>query len=108
MLLLLKKENSLQNKQNNQGIPITGTVSDQNGQPLPGANILEKGTFNGTQSDFDGNFSLDVANENSILVISYLGFTTQEISLNGKSVINVKLIENTASLDEVVVVGYVQ
>jgi TonB-linked SusC/RagA family outer membrane protein len=106
-VIIIEERNSTQNKQNiNQGIPITGTVSDQNNQPLPGANILEKGTFNGTQSDFEGNFSLEVASENSILVISYLGFTTQEIPLNGQNSVSIKLIEDTAALEEVVVVGY--
>ena len=55
---------------------INGTVSDKNGVPLPGANILEKGTTNGTQTDFEGNFSIDVADENASLVISYVGFNT--------------------------------
>ncbi|MFH6770065.1 TonB-dependent receptor [Gaetbulibacter aquiaggeris] len=85
---------------------INGIVIDQSGQPLPGANILEKGTNNGTQTDFDGAFSFEVTNKNATIVISYIGFTTQEIPLNGQSNITVKLLENTAALDEVVVVGY--
>lgn len=89
-----------------QKIKISGSVVDQSGQPLPGANILVKGTSNGTQADFDGAFSLEVLNENSILVISYIGFTTQEISLNGQSTITVKLIESAAALEEIVLVGY--
>ena len=58
---------------------ITGTVTDETG-PLPGVTIVEKGTSNGTTSDFDGNFTISVADENSILVFSYLGFITQEVS----------------------------
>ncbi|MFI0429286.1 TonB-dependent receptor [Mariniflexile sp. HMF6888] len=85
---------------------ITGVVADINGQPLPGANILEKGTTNGTQTDFDGKFSLDVANANAVLVISYIGYFTKEISVTGKNNIEVVLSENASSLDEVVVVGY--
>jgi TonB-linked SusC/RagA family outer membrane protein len=85
---------------------IKGVVIDQSGQPLPGANILEKGTSNGTQTDFDGAFSLQLASKNATLVISYIGFTTQEIALNGRTNITVNLQENAAALEEVVVVGY--
>lgn len=90
----------------NQQILIDGTVTDENGQPLPGASILEKGTTNGTQSDFDGKFSIEVLDENATLVISYLGFSTQEIPLNGQITLSVALKEDAAGLEEVVVVGY--
>ncbi|MEW4923870.1 TonB-dependent receptor [Algibacter sp. 2305UL17-15] len=89
-----------------QKLQITGTISDVNGQPLPGAVVLEKDTTNGTQTDFDGNFSLDVSNENAILVISYIGFTTQEIPVGAQRVFDVKLTEDVSQLDEVVVIGY--
>ena len=89
-----------------QQFKISGSVSDANGQPLPGANILEKGTTNGTQSDFDGNFSLEVASGNATLVVSYIGFKTQEILVNQQTNITVALQEDAAGLDEVVVVGY--
>ena len=85
---------------------VTGTVSDSNGQPLPGANVLEKGTLNGTQTDFDGNFSLSISDVNATLAISYLGFALKEISINGQTNINVSLVEDAAGLDEVVVIGY--
>ncbi|WP_186826855.1 SusC/RagA family TonB-linked outer membrane protein [Seonamhaeicola algicola] len=89
-----------------QKITIKGIVTDENGVPLPGANILEKGTSNGTQTDFDGNYTLNVENTNAILVVSYLGYVTKEIPVNNKSTINVVMIEDSAKLDEVVVVGY--
>ncbi len=89
-----------------QQVSVEGTVTDNNGQPLPGASILEKGTTNGTQTDFDGNFTLSVTDENATLVISYLGFSTQEIPLNGQNTISVSLEEDAAGLDEVVVIGY--
>ena len=89
-----------------QGIQISGTIVDSSGFPLPGANILEKGTTNGAQSDFDGNYSLKVTDENSILVVSYIGYTTREIVLKGETTINITLRENASALDEVVVVGY--
>ncbi|MFS4457405.1 SusC/RagA family TonB-linked outer membrane protein [Maribacter sp. 2304DJ31-5] len=90
---------------NQQESVITGTVTDQDGQPLPGANIIEKNTQNGTQTDFDGNFALQVTDQNATLVISYIGFATQEIALNGQTSISIALQEGNA-LDEVVVVGY--
>ena len=89
-----------------QDLLIRGKVNDGEGVPLPGANIIEKGTDNGTQSDFDGNFVITVSDANAILVVSYLGFTTKEIPLEGKTDIAVQLLENAAGLDEVVVVGY--
>ena len=85
---------------------ISGTIADQNGTPLPGANILEKGTTNGAQADFDGNFSISVADENAILVISYIGFASKEVSTNGATDLTIVLEESAAGLDEVVVVGY--
>ncbi len=84
---------------------VTGTVTDDQNAPLPGANVIEKGTTNGTQTDFDGNFSIEVAN-GAILEISYLGYTTQEIAVQGRSSISVQLIEDATQLEDVVVVGY--
>lgn len=84
---------------------ITGTVSSADG-PLPGASIVEKGTVNGTQTDFDGNFTIELSGQSSILVISYIGFSTKEIETTGKTTISVNLEENAASLEEVVVVAY--
>lgn len=86
--------------------PVQGTVTDENGQPLPGASIAEKGTTNGTQSDFDGNYSLTVADENAVLIISYIGFETKEIEVNGQSTIDVSLGEDVSGLDEVILIGY--
>ncbi len=83
---------------------VTGTVSDVNG-PLPGASVLVKGTTTGTQTDFDGNFTLN-ADSDATLVFSYIGFLTQEIAVNGQSTINVVLQEDAQALEEVVVVGY--
>ncbi|MFS4454940.1 TonB-dependent receptor [Maribacter sp. 2304DJ31-5] len=87
-------------------LTISGTVSDTNGQPLPGASIVVKGAVNGTQTDFDGNFSIEVTDENAVLVVSYIGFASQEIEIGQQRVIAIVLTENAAGLDEVVVVGY--
>ncbi len=83
---------------------IKGTVTDAMG-PVIGANVLEKGTTNGVITDFDGNFTLDVK-PGATLVISFIGYTTQEVVVGNQSTINVKLVEDTETLDEVVVVGY--
>lgn len=85
---------------------VNGMVTDESGQPLPGANIIEKGTVNGTQSDFDGRFTLKVKDENSILEVSYVGFSKKEIQVGNQTDLNIILEENTASLEEVVVIGY--
>ena len=82
---------------------ITGVVLDNNGLPLPGANILEKGTANGTQTDFDGEFSISVSDPNAVLVVSYLGFVSKEINVSGESTISVTLEEDASQLEEVVV-----
>ncbi|MBU2904005.1 TonB-dependent receptor [Arenibacter algicola] len=85
---------------------ISGAITDKDGSPLPGANILEKGTSNGTQADFDGKFTIEVGDNNAILVVSYIGFGTKEISLEGQTTISVILEESAVGMDEVIVVGY--
>lgn len=83
---------------------IKGTVSDESG-PLPGVSVVEKGTANGAVSDFDGNFSLSVANSDAILVFSYVGFLSQEYSASA-DLSNIVMIVDSDELDEVVVTGY--
>lgn len=91
---------------NAQDATVTGTVtSAQDGQPLPGVNVLVSGTTQGAVTDFDGNYSI-VAGSNATLVFSYIGFTTQEIRVNGQNRVNASMIEDATSLDEVVLVGY--
>lgn len=84
---------------------VSGTVSDANG-PLPGANVLVKGTTNGTQTDFDGNYTLSNVPSNAVLVFSYIGFKTLEVSVAGQTTVNVTLEEDAQALEEVVLVGY--
>lgn len=86
---------------------LTGNVSDANG-PLPGATVLEKGTSNGTQTDFDGNFTLEVSSSEAIIVVSYIGYAPQEISLAGTTELVIVLVEDAQGLDEVVIIGYGQ
>ncbi len=84
---------------------IRGTIVDSYGEPIIGANIIEKGTRNGTVTDFDGNFSLDVEND-AALQISYIGYLSQEISTAGRTRLDIVLQEDSQALDELVVVGY--
>ncbi|AXT59882.1 TonB-dependent receptor [Aquimarina sp. AD10] len=83
---------------------VTGVIRDADGSPLPGVNIIEKGTSNGATTDFDGKYSIDVSNAESILIFSYVGFNTQEISVNSKTVIDVTLASG-AQLEEIILVG---
>lgn len=87
-------------------ITVSGTILEaESGMPLSGAEIIEKGTDNGTSADFDGNFSLRV-DENAILVVSSLGFTEKEVEVKGREEIQIDMESSTASLDEIVIVGY--
>ncbi|MEM9144270.1 MAG: carboxypeptidase-like regulatory domain-containing protein, partial [Bacteroidota bacterium] len=88
------------------GFTVTGAVVDEDGLPLPGAAVVEKGTTNGVSTDFDGAYSIDVANANATLVFTYIGFETQEIAVGGNLTINATLAATASTLDEVVVVGY--
>ncbi len=84
---------------------VSGVVSDASG-PVPGVNIIVKGTSKGAQTDFDGKYSIDGVDANATIVYSFLGYKTQEVAVSGRSTINITLEEDAAQLDEVVVVGY--
>jgi iron complex outermembrane receptor protein len=84
---------------------VTGTVTGDEG-PLPGVNVIVQGTTNGVVTDFDGNYSIDNVASDAVLVFSFIGFSTQEVPVNGQSVINVFLQVDAQALDEVVIVGY--
>lgn len=86
---------------------ITGQITDEKGEGLPGASVAVKGTSIGTNTDSKGNFTLKIDDsKEAVLVVTYVGFTTQETTVGGRSVVNVQLKADTKSLDEVVVVGY--
>lgn len=89
-----------------QQITVKGTVKDSNGESIIGANILVKGTANGAITDLDGNFTVPNVNQDATLVVSFIGYTTREIALNGKTALNVVLTEDAQTLNEVMVVGY--
>lgn len=84
---------------------ITGFVTDATGEPIIGANVIEKGTINGIITDIDGKFTLSV-NPGAIVQVSYIGYNTQEIKITNQPTLNVKLVEDTQALNEIVVVGY--
>ena len=87
------------------GKVVRGTVVDSQG-PLIGATVMEKGTNNGTVTDFDGNYSLKVSNPDAVLEVKYVGYLTEELAITGMSVVNFKLKEDGHNLNEVVVIGY--
>ncbi len=88
-----------------QDTSISGTVSDQDGMPLLGVTVIQKNTSNGTVTDFDGNYQISVPSD-GILVFSFMGYATKEISVDGRDIIDVSLEEDLSQLDEVVVVGF--
>ena len=86
---------------------VKGTVTDKaNAMPLPGVNVLVKGTTTGTSTDFDGKYTLNNVNNGDVIVFSYLGFITQEIVYSGQATIDVSMSEDAAQLDEIVLIGY--
>ncbi len=86
-------------------ITVSGVISDATG-PIPGVNVLVRGTSNGAVSDFDGNYTLDNVAEDATLVFSYVGFKSQQVPVGGQTTISVTMEEDAAELEQVVVVGY--
>jgi TonB-linked SusC/RagA family outer membrane protein len=87
-------------------ILVTGVIRDEANQPLPGVNILVKGTTNGTTSDSNGSYSISVEDENAVLIFSFIGYLVQEITVGTRTEVNVNMTPDIKSLEEVVVVGY--
>ena len=85
---------------------IKGKVTDDTGEELPGVNVVVKGTSNGTVTDIFGDYSLEVNDPSATLVFSFVGFESQEVIIGSQSVINVELVTDVVSLQEVVVIGY--
>ncbi len=112
--IILKKEKEVLEKETvsdskkiaQQGIQITGVVKDVNNMPIPGVNILEKGTKNGIQSDFDGKFSIRVSSSSSALVFSFIGYETATKVVGQNKTMNIVLKDESSTLNEVVVIGY--
>lgn len=87
-------------------LTVEGTVVDQEGEPLIGVNVLVQGTNQGTATDFEGRFTLEDVAEDAVLVISYIGYESQEVPVEGNSMLSITLVSDSQLLDEVVVVGY--
>ena len=103
--IVIKKNSYQQTKGNSEKQKVVGKITDNNGEAIVGATILEKGTKNGTVSDLDGNFSFDVSH-NATLVISYIGYVTKTVKATPGKSITIAISEDQNSLEEVVVVGY--
>ena len=104
--VIIRKKTSSIKETSKKAIEVIGTVLDSKGVPIIGANVVIKGTTNGTISDFDGNFSIQNVPANAVLIVSYIGYVDKEIAVGDESVIKVILSEDMQALDEVVVVGY--
>ncbi|MBK5213455.1 MAG: TonB-dependent receptor [Flavobacteriaceae bacterium] len=107
--IVIKNQVDLDSKSpfsNQQEREIAGTVMDALGTPLVGATVILKGTSKGTATDFDGNFKMKVSNDASILVVSYVGYKDQEVSIVGLLKVNVTMVEDSNALEEIVVIGY--
>ena len=89
-----------------QGISITGRVTDSDGEAIPGVNIIVKGTSTGTVTDVEGNYQMEVPDENSIIILSAVGFVTEEITVGNRVVIDLVLTPDLTQLEEIVVIGY--
>jgi len=89
-----------------QGTSVTGKVTDEGGSPLPGVNIIERGTTNGTVTDADGLYNLTVSSGEAVLVYSFVGTVTQQVAVGNRNQIDIQLASDAATLSEVVVVGY--
>lgn len=103
--IVLTKLKSSNSKKAMQTKEVRGSVRDDEGAPLAGANVLVKNTTIGTQTDFDGNFTIELPNESNVLVISYIGFETVEVDVTNRKTIDVTLASAAAQLDDVVIVG---
>lgn len=97
----------MENKQSDQDRTITGKVTaEDDGSPIPGATVMVKGTTNGTVTDINGNYSLNVADPNAVMIFSYVGYLTEEVAINNRSVVDISLMMDITELSELVVVGY--
>lgn len=111
-IVISKRDNNAsettENTQQTKKIKVTGVVTDGNGESIIGAAVMEKGTSNGVTTDIDGRYVLEVSQENAIITVSYLGYTTQDVKVDGRRNINIQLFEDSKALDEVVIIGYGQ
>ncbi|NIJ46522.1 TonB-linked SusC/RagA family outer membrane protein [Wenyingzhuangia heitensis] len=103
---IVLKNNTKVNDIIQQTIIVKGVITGANGEPIPGASVVEKGTNNGVVSDFDGNFNIKLSSNSSTILVSFIGYKTKEIIIGNQTNFNIQLEEDAASLDEVIIVGY--
>ncbi len=103
--IILTSNQEIEKEQSNQSNKVTGKVSTESGEPIPGATVYVKGTSNGTVTNVNGEYSIDVPSANQIMIFSFIGFRSQEVAIN-KDVINVVMLEDAIGLEEVVAIGY--
>ncbi|HEY9046114.1 MAG TPA: TonB-dependent receptor [Ohtaekwangia sp.] len=89
-----------------QELTVSGQVLDDTNNPVPGVNVVVKGTTNGTSTDSEGNYRITLATGNSVLIFSFIGYVTQEVAVNNRTAINISLVPDVSTLSEIVVVGY--
>ena len=106
MIVYAEKSYNIFNAAIQQQITITGTVTDSNGESLPGVSVMVKGTSQGTITDVNGNFTINVTGDKPVLQISYIGYLTQEIEVGNRTSFEITLLESTLEMDEVIVIGY--
>lgn len=105
-LIVISLKNNVREQSNLQQNIVRGTVKDEEGNPIPGASVVLKGTTQGTTTDINGNYIINVVDPQSVLVFSFIGYINQEITVGTKTQINVSLAEEVVGLEEVVVIGY--
>lgn len=105
-IILVPKKTNNKTINKPESFTVIGQVLDTKGESLPGVSVTEKGTANGTLTDIDGKFNINVQNEQAVLSVSFIGYKNKEIPVNGRSEINITLQEEVVDLEEVVVVGY--
>jgi TonB-linked SusC/RagA family outer membrane protein len=89
-----------------EGLTVKGKITDENGDPMIGVNVLEKGTTNGTVTNIDGDYRLTLGTSDATLVFTYIGYLSEELPVNGQETINLQMIPDLQQLDELVVIGY--
>lgn len=87
-------------------VQIKGRVTDVKGEPIPGANVVEKGTANGTVTNLEGQYSISIGSPDAILSFSFVGYLTENIEVAGQTTVDITLVEDIQSLEEIVVIGY--
>ncbi|MDR1171069.1 MAG: TonB-dependent receptor [Bacteroidales bacterium] len=104
--IIIAKKGTFGSLAASQGITVTGTVTDNAGEPMPGVNVVVQGTTTGVVTGSDGKYSISVPDKNAVILFSFIGYSSQETTVGDRTLINVSMVEDTREIEEVVVVGY--